>query len=168
VLRVELIGLDLHLHVVPETDRLRLFADYDTAADCLVRATPAALLGMALAKNREDEVFQGAVSIEGDNGLAQALGQVFNGLDVDWEEQLAKLVGDAAARRIGDQAREARRWGQRTGSALNEDLRDYLIEEGRVLPSELEMKAFLDGVDRLRDDVERLEARLALLAIPQG
>lgn len=163
VLRVELMGLGLHLYLVPEAQALRLFGNYDAEPDCLVRATPAALLGMAMAHHREDEVFHGAVSIDGDNGLAQAIGQVFSDLDIDWEEQIAKLVGDGLAQRIGAQARSARQWGARTSSVLNEDLHDYLIEEGRVLPSKPEMQTFLDEVDRLRDDVARLEARLERL-----
>ncbi|MBK1704801.1 SCP2 sterol-binding domain-containing protein [Halochromatium glycolicum] len=168
VLRVELMGIGLHLHLVPETDALRLYGDYAAEPDCVVRATPAALLSMALAEHREDEVFSGAVTIDGDNSLAQSLGELIKGLDIDWEEQLAKLVGDALAHRIGDQVRSASRWGGRSGQLLTTDLREYLIEEGRFLPSEPEMNAFLDGVDRLRDDVERIEARIDRLTRQTG
>lgn len=163
VLRVELLGFGLHLHVVPEGAALRLFGDYAAEPDCTLRATPAALLGMALAEHREDEIFSGAVKIEGDNGLAQALGDLLKGLDIDWEEQLSTLVGDTLAHRIGDQARAGRHWAERTSTTLQSDLREYLIEEGRLLPSETEMDRFLSGVDRLRDDVERLEARIERL-----
>jgi len=164
VLRVELVGLALHLHLVPEADALRLFGDYAAEPDCVVRATPAALLSMALAEHREDQVFGGAVTIDGDNGLAQAIGEVLKGLDIDWEEQLSKLVGDAVARRVGDQARATNRWAERSSTVLTSDLREYLIEEGRLLPSEPEMRAFLSGVDNFRDDVERIEARIERLA----
>lgn len=168
VLRVELVGLGLQLSLVPEANALRLFGDYAAEPDCVVRATPAALMRMALAEHREDQVFGGAVTIEGDNGLAQSIGAVIKGLDIDWEEQLAKLVGDAVARRIGDQARATNRWAERSGTVLTSDLREYLIEEGRFLPSEPEMQAFLDGVDRFRDDVERIEARIERLARRSG
>jgi ubiquinone biosynthesis protein UbiJ len=168
VLRLELSGLGLHLHLVPEREALRLFGDYATEPDCNVRATPAALLRMAIAEHREDAVFGGSVAIEGDNALAQTLGDVLKGLDIDWEAQLAKLVGDPLARRIGDQARAGSHWSQRSARVLTSDLREYLIEEGRLLPSETAMQAFLDGVDRLRDDVERLEARIKRLSAPTG
>ncbi len=163
VLRVELIGLGLHLYIVPEGAGLRLFGDYAAKPDCSVRATPAALLGMALAEHREDEVFSGAVQIDGDNGLAQTIGEVFKGLDIDWEEQLATLVGDSIAHQIGNQARAGSRWAERSSQTLKSDLREYLIEEGRFVPSEMELQGFLDGVDRLRDDVERFEARIERL-----
>ncbi|MEA3639194.1 MAG: SCP2 sterol-binding domain-containing protein [Lamprobacter sp.] len=164
VLRVELVGLGLHLCLVPEGAALRLFGDYEAMPDCLVRATPAALLSMALAEHREDEIFSGAVQIDGDHGLAQTIGEVLKGLDIDWEEQLATLVGDNIAHQIGHQARAGSRWAERSRRTLQTDLREYLIEEGRFLPSESEMQGFLAGVDRLRDDVERLEARVERLS----
>jgi ubiquinone biosynthesis protein UbiJ len=40
---------------------------------------------------------------------------------------------------------------------------EYLQEEGRDLPTPTEVEEFLADVDRLRDDAERLEARLARL-----
>jgi len=40
---------------------------------------------------------------------------------------------------------------------------EYLQEEGRDVPTRVEVDEFLDGVDRLRDASERLEARLARL-----
>jgi ubiquinone biosynthesis protein UbiJ len=91
------------------------------------------------------------------------VGDALQGLDIDWEEQLAKLAGDTLAHRIGHQARATGRWASRSGEVLTRDLREYLIEEGRLVPSAAEMKGFLDGVDTLRDDVDRLEARIARL-----
>jgi len=122
------------------------------------------LLSMALSEHREDAVFEGAVEIDGDNQVAQTLGEVFQGLDIDWEELLSKVVGDTLAHRIGIQARAGGRWAERTGDTLTQDIREYLQEEGRLLPGREEMRAFLTDVDTLRDDVERLAARIERLA----
>jgi ubiquinone biosynthesis protein UbiJ len=164
VLRVELEGVGMAVTVVPESSALRLFGNYAAKPDCVIRATPAALLSMALAEHREDQVFSGAVSIEGDNALAQAIGEVAKGLDIDWEEQLSTIVGDIAAHGIGNQVRAASRWTERSGRILTSDLQEYLIEEGRLVPSKSEVREFLDGVDALRDDVARIEARIERLA----
>ena len=40
---------------------------------------------------------------------------------------------------------------------------EYLQEEGRDVPARVEVDEFLEGVDRLRDDTERLDAKLARL-----
>jgi ubiquinone biosynthesis protein UbiJ len=164
VLLVDLIGFGTRIYVVPGEAGLLLYGAYDAPPDCTVRGTPAALLRMALSEHREDAVFEGAIEINGENGVAQTLGEVVKGLDIDWEELLAKLVGDTLAHRIGLQARAGSRWAQRTGDTLTQDLREYLQEESRVLPGNAELDGFLADVDTLRDDVERLAARVERLA----
>jgi ubiquinone biosynthesis protein UbiJ len=164
VLLIELEGFGLRLFVVPGHHNLGLYNSYDAEPDCTVRGTPAALLRLSLAEHREDEIFSGAIEITGDNRIAQRIGDVFRHLDIDWEEQLARLLGDGVARRIGHQAREARQWAERGGATLTRNLREFLQEEGRLLPSDEELRRFLTGVDILRDDVERLAARVERLA----
>ncbi len=163
VLRVELTGFGTRVYVVPGEQQLFLFGSYDAPPDCVVRGSPAALLGMVLAEHREDAVFAGAVSIDGDNRLAQVLGEVFRGLDIDWEEQLSKLLGDTLAHRVMNRARAGERWAGRSSDIARQNLREYLQEEALVLPSRQEMDDFLGSVDRLRDDVERLAARVERL-----
>jgi ubiquinone biosynthesis protein UbiJ len=41
---------------------------------------------------------------------------------------------------------------------------EYLTEESRDLPAPPEVEAWVEQVDRLREDADRLEARLALLS----
>ena len=165
VLLLELAGFGTRVYVIPGERRLFLHSAYDAPPDCTVRGSPAALLRMGLSKHREDSVFQGAVTIEGDNAVAQTLGEVVRGLDIDWEEQLSRLVGDTLAHRIGVQARAGERWVERSADTFAQDLREYLKEESRLLPTDDEMRGFLDGVDTLRDDVERLAARVARLTV---
>ena len=164
VLLMELKGFGTRVYVVPGESRLLLSGAYEAEADCTVRGSPAALLRMALAEHREDSVFEGTVEIDGDNRVAQDLGEVFKGLDIDWEELLSKLVGDTVAHRIMRQARASGDWARQSGDTLTRDLREWLQEEGRILPSDDEMQAFLDGVDSIRDAVERLAARVERLA----
>jgi len=168
VLRVELVGFGTRLHLVPTDQGILLHGAYDAEPDCTLHGTPAALLRMALSERREDQVFAGAIRIDGDNRVAQTLGEVLQGLDIDWEEQVSRLLGDTLAHRLGLQVRAGHRWARRSGDVMTRDLREYLIEEGRLLPGETDMRAFLDGVDRLRDDVERLAARVERLAKQLG
>ena len=163
VLLLELTGFGTRIYVVPGESRLFLFGAYDAEPDCIVRGSPVALLGMVLAEHREDAVFAGAVSIDGDNRPAQVLGEVLRGLDIDWEEQLSKLLGDTLAHQLMSRARAGERWAERSGDIAGQNVREYLQEEAAVLPSRAELADFLAEVDNLRDDVERLAARVQRL-----
>ncbi len=135
----------------------------DRLADVTFEGSPPALLGMVAAMRRGDAAFRDDVRISGDLSLLEAMKTAFQRLDIDLEELLSRLVGDIAAHEIGRAAKTFWAWGQKTGEALVTDVGEYLVEELRVSPSPLELEDFASDVDRLRDDVERLEKRLARL-----
>ncbi len=164
VLLVELTGFGTRVYVVPGESRLFLYGDYEAEPDCIVRGSPVALLSMVTAEHREDAVFEGGIQIDGDNSVAQAIGEVFRALDIDWEELLSKLLGDTLAHRLMTRARAGGDWADRSGDVARENLRDYLQQEAAVLPSRAELQAFYAAVDTARDDVERLAARIERLA----
>lgn len=170
VFLIEVAGFETRLYLIPGADRIQLFGGYAGAPDCILRGSPAALARLGLSRRREGQLFGGEVQIQGDTHLAQDLGELLGGIEVDWEEQLARLVGDPAAHQVGSGVRAAGRWGRRSADTLMQDVREYLQEEGRLVPSRYEVEAFLDRVDVLRDDVERLEARIERLAgrTPRG
>ena len=55
-------------------------------------------------------------------------------------------------------------WGRATAKAMLLNSAEYLREESRDLVAPGEMADFIDDVDRARDDVERLEARIERVA----
>jgi ubiquinone biosynthesis protein UbiJ len=160
VILIEIAGFGTRLYLIPGPRRIQLYADYDAEADCTLRGTPIALARMGMVQHKERELFSREVEIEGDAELAQAFGELIAELDVDWEEQLARIIGDAAAHRVGSGLRAAGRWGRRSADTLAKDLKEYLEEEARLIPSGYELRELLDAVDKLRDDVERMDARV--------
>jgi len=167
IIGIEIQGLGAQVTLVPGPDRVQVFGVYDATPDCLIRGAPLALLRMMTAEQKDAEISKGAVEIEGDSTIAHDLAKALGGLDVDWEEQLARLVGDPIAHPVGQGVRGLAQWGRRSADVLTADLREYLEEEARLLPTRYELSDFLAQVDALRDDVERLEARVQRLA-PAG
>ena len=109
------------------------------------------------------QLFSGNVRIEGDDQTAHRFSEALGGLDIDWEEQLSHITGDIAAHEIGRGLRALAREGKRIGRSSGDNLSEYLTEEARLLPHRFEVDDFLSEVDALRDDVERLAARITLL-----
>jgi len=165
IIAFEFKGFGNRLYFIPGDSAVQVYGAYDTQPDCLIRGSPLGLasLGLGLGQHKQDTLFSGQVEIEGDTALAQGFGDFMAGLAIDWEEQVARLTGDPIAHALGQRWREARHWSQRSLRVLGQDLQEFLQEEVRLLPSPYQIEHFLDEVDRLRDDAERLAARVARL-----
>ena len=143
--------------------RIALTERRESPADARLAGTPLSLLALA-GPEAEGRLRSGKVRSEGDAEIAQAFRELLDHTRPDLEEELAQVLGDVAARRVANLARGVLDFGRRATDSLATSAAEYLQEEGRDVPVRLEVEEFLRDVDRLRDDVERLEARLARLA----
>lgn len=160
-LRVELSEPELRFDLRFEAEGVRLHAPGEgVRADARFAAAVPALAGLALSGGTA----RARVVLEGDVTMVQQVRNLFQGLDPDWEDLLSRFLGDVAAHRLGEAARSLDRYGRETADTLLRNLGEYLTEERRELPAAAEVAAFVDDVDRLREDVDRLAARLARLA----
>ena len=103
------------------------------------------------------------MSLRGDIALATRLQQIAAKLDIDFEEAFARHLGDAPAHELVRAMRGFGGWLSGTGTALLEDASEYLRHEAAITPRRAEVDRFVNDVDDLRDDAERLEARVARL-----
>ncbi len=159
IIAIELRGISVRLVLQPEPHGLRLMNHYDGDIDTTLRGAPFALLRMSTGPTGEG-MFSGEVEIDGDVELGQQIQRVFEKLDIDWEEHLSRLTGDIIAHQIGNTVRDLLNWGERTAEHLGHDTADYLQEETDTLPVPWEVEGFIDQVDTLRSDVDRIEARI--------
>jgi len=102
----------------------------------------------------------GSLELTGDAHLADEFQQLLEYAKPDIEEELSGVVGDAAAHRLGEIARGVSSWTRNASSTMGANIREYLQEEGRDAPSRYEVDRFAGNVNTLRDDVDRLEARI--------
>ena len=105
-----------------------------------------------------------AARIEGSAEFAEALGFVIRNLRWDAEEDLSTVVGDIAAHRIVTGTKEFVGWQQQAAQNLAANLAEYFTEEQPLIAKQADIAEFSSDIDRLRDDVARLEKRLQRLA----
>lgn len=104
------------------------------------------------------------VRLSGDAEFAQALSDVLQNLRPEPEEEIAPFVGDAAAVRIVGFLRAAFAQTQDGAQRLATTAADYFVAENPLLATGDEVARFVQDVNRLRDDVERLAKRIDALA----
>ena len=163
IIAIELQGLALTLYLLPGADGICLMSQYDAEPDTILSGTPVAMARMALGPDASKVLFAGEVTIQGDVETGQGFKRLLDGLSIDWEEQLARYTGDITAHKLGDMFRATAAWGQQALRILGQDATEYFQQEGQDLPVPATVRQFMHEVDALRDDEERLEARVTRL-----
>jgi len=143
-------------------DGLGVATRHAGAADASLAGTPLSMLRLAGARDMGTLRASG-IRIEGSADIAQAFSDLLSAARPDLEEELSRVIGDVAAHQVGNAARALANFGRRAADTFARNVAEYLQEEGRDVPARTEAEEFHADVERLRDDVERLEARLALL-----
>ncbi|GAB3066880.1 ubiquinone biosynthesis accessory factor UbiJ [Stenotrophomonas tumulicola] len=105
----------------------------------------------------------GRVRVAGDAELARRLQQLATGYDPDWQLPFVRVFGEVLGVQVANTLRAALQHARRGASDLAHTAAEFVTEESRDVVPRGELDAFHDDVDVLRDDVERLSARLQRL-----
>jgi ubiquinone biosynthesis protein UbiJ len=162
VIALSVTGTNLTLYFLPAADGVQILGHYEGDIDTHLSGSPLGFARLVLGR-REDALFQGAVRIEGDTDIGQQFQELLAGADWDWEEHLSRISGDVIAHQAGTLVRQARRFLDDSRTTLVQDCSEYLQEEARLLPTRIEVEYFFGDVDRMRDAVSRMEARVERL-----
>lgn len=160
---IELRGLELTFYALPDSTGLQLTDHYEGTPDTTLTGTPIGLAQLGLGKYKEKTLFSGAVDISGDVESGQAFQAILDDLDIDWEEQLSRLTGDMVAHRLGNAVRRAGTVLRQGRSTTQQNIREYLQEELRILPAHIEVENFCTAVTQLAMATDRLDARILRL-----
>jgi ubiquinone biosynthesis protein UbiJ len=109
-----------------------------------------------------EQVFK-AVKITGDADLAQLLGRLVGQVRWEYEEDLARLVGDAPANFAVRQGKKFVSASKSAASDLLSNVVEYVSEERKVLLNQRDFMAHKNELNELRDAVDRMEKRIQIL-----
>lgn len=164
VLALVILPLDVRFFIEFSGQTLLLTARTDRAPDCIIKSSPMGLVRLSvLPASKARSLFNDTVLVEGNVELGEAVKALFDDLDIDWEGHLAYFTGDVVAHQIGNVVRKGASFSEQFRASLKNQFANFFTEELRVAPGQEELRDFLDDVDSMRVDVERLEAKIALL-----
>lgn len=157
---IELRPFNINLQCVFSENHLQLVTDETMQCDTTLRGTPMQLLGVMLTKENRQQFFADDLKIEGNAEFGQQVVELFDHIEIDWEEHLSKLVGDIPAYRAGQFARGVRAFLANIDHQLTQDVNEYVHEEAGWLPTREALQDFFTDVDDTRLAIDRLEARI--------
>ena len=162
VIAVRVSNTALATWFIAHRDMLELRTDHDGEPDVLISGSLLTLARMA-GESGLGALRDGSLELTGDAHKAERFQRLLALAKPDLEEELSGVVGDAAAHRVGEVLRGIGSWGRNARSTMEANIREYLQEESRDAPSRYEVDRFTQNVGTLRDDVDRLAARIERL-----
>ena len=130
-------------------------------ANATVTASSFDLIKQAL--NKEQVISQSGLQIEGDVFFLHELQKISHQIDIDWEFGLSQFVGDISASQIGQGVRSLFDFAKQAANAFLNHSSQFLREDAQILPKKWQVDDYIEEVQELRSDIERLEARIILL-----
>jgi ubiquinone biosynthesis protein UbiJ len=147
--------------VVESTGRtLKAYRAVD--ADAKILGAPLSLLALAGA-HAQAAIQRGDVRIEGDAEIAQQFRELGLLLRPDLEAAMARVLGRSGAHVAMRGVRAAVGWTRAAAWTSVRNLAEYLAHESGDLVSRPEAEHYLRGVDQLREQLDRIDARLQRL-----
>jgi ubiquinone biosynthesis protein UbiJ len=164
VIQLEITGINRTFYLFPGDSGIQLKTEYEGRVDTTLSGTPASLFKMGLVSNTADLLLKGELEISGDTRLGHQFKNVFSQMEIDWSEPLANLLGDSIAYHLQQTGKSLGLWGKQIINSVSTSTSEYLQEESQDVVTETELEIFNDSVDQLRDDVDRLQAKIKLLS----
>jgi ubiquinone biosynthesis protein UbiJ len=160
VIAVDCTAPALQLFILPSGEGLQLAGQWPGAVDCRLRAPATSLLRLATDTNKTAVLHSPQVELDGDSSALLELVGILQDLELDWEYELSRWLGPLASQLLGSHIRSQANWTGKTLDSLRLNLADYLNEESRSLVGQHEADARFAEVDRLKLDLDRLDARI--------
>ena len=111
----------------------------------------------------KDETALAQIVFTGDAELAATISDIARNVEWDVEADLSRVVGDVAAHRMVESAQRAHAWQTDAGQRFTANVAEYLTEERQAFITTRELETLARQNETLRDDIARLDARVAKL-----
>lgn len=158
---VELTDLDFKLYCHPGNWGMRLSRNPPPGdVDACISGRVMGLFNLATEDDKISTSINERVSFQGDVAVAQKMQKVIASLDIDWEELLSRQSGDVLAYQVHQRARRVGSFLLQSAESLLQTSSEYLREEARLTPTQVEFERFATQLTELKHDVERCELRL--------
>lgn len=164
LVRLEQPNLELVIHYHHAgLDLLRGDSINEANVDAVVELTPETFSEWISGASVERLMFDGKLAVRGHIHLLEATRQLLFDLDIDWESELARWLGDVPAHSLAEGLRLMARWGLRAKDELLQDVSEYVFEEARLLPGQQQRNVLREHLTELEVATDRLEARFKRL-----
>ena len=156
--------LEQSLTLCPQVEGLEFSRDTPEQADVILKATIGAMIKISRDGMDDADLNPGELEMIGDPIVGQRFAQLITNLDIDWESLFSEQIGSGPAKLVVTAAEQLRSFSKESQSYVKDMASHIMKDELGLVADRAEVDAFLDDIDTLRADAERLFAKLKTLS----
>ncbi len=143
---------------------LHLSSVFEAEPDASLHGSIPALTKLLTKGASVTNLYSSNVELRGNTAFVQQLQNLLLDLDVDWEFQLSRLIGNLPTALISSGFDQVAGFVRNSGEKFRQNLQDYLAEESTLLPRAHELESHYAAINDLALRVDRLLARVEIFA----
>ena len=159
VIKIHCTDWKFRFFIVIDSNGLQFHKKYFSQENTLIESTGNNFLHIFIKGADTKTLFDYPMTISGNTHNLEVLRDAFKNLDLDLEEKLSQIVGDVAAHKLFSHAKNAKNSVCETSEKLTDQIKEYIYFEAKHFPTRKQVEGFYQDIAKLRDDVERLEAK---------
>ncbi len=149
--------------ITPHAEGLEFSSGDAVKADVTLTTTPGALIKITRDGMEDADLAPGELEMSGDPIVGQRFAQVIAKLNIDWEALLGEQLGDSPARAITFAAAQAKNFADESRYKFKAFINQLITEDMGIVANKQSVDSFLDEVDAVRANTDRLMARIKRL-----
>lgn len=152
---------EMHFYVTIDSQGLRFHKKYSGESNTIIRGTLNNFLHIFMKGGDTKAVFNYPIEINGNTHNVEVLRDAFKNIDIDFEEKLSHYLGDTISHKLFFRLKEAKNLLKKSADNITEQTKEFIHYETKSLISQKQAEQFYSDVATLKDDVDRMEARIS-------
>ena len=133
-------------------------------SDCTLSTSLKTLWQLKQEQQLTELIKQGKLDLQGDIKVAQQFASLMENINIDWQSELAKHIGDIPTYQLGQVGLWLKNKGNFATRQISADASEWLIHEKRLLVTQYELTNFYQSVSVLDEKCQQLSERMARLS----
>ncbi len=135
----------------------------DEHSDCCIITSIKTLVELKKQQQLTDLIKNDKLDIQGDLKVAQHFANIAETLDIDWQSELAKRIGDIPTYKLGQIGQNILKKLNFAAKQIQADASEWLVHEKRLLVTATEITSFNLDVAQAEQQVSALSQRIDAL-----
>jgi len=159
-LTLELTELAFPLSFTVSSQANVIVSSITESSDCTITTSVNTLKRLKADQQITQLIKQGELDVIGDVKIAQQFAAVAQSLEIDWQSELAKHIGDVPTHKIVQFGNKITQAVNKHSTQLQADLGEYIVHEKRLVATNHQIKHFNKQVADVSTEVDKINSRI--------